>query len=51
MINLPSLPVVLTCTCCLLAFVVGTTFRFTNLWDILLASDFYQKALLVGFTV
>jgi hypothetical protein len=30
MIILPSLPVVLTCSACLLALVVGTAFRITN---------------------
>jgi hypothetical protein len=30
MISLPSLPVILTCSGCFLAFVVGTAFRLTN---------------------
>jgi hypothetical protein len=45
MINLPSLPVILTCSGCLLAFVIGTAFRLTNLLAFTARLGFLPKGL------
>jgi hypothetical protein len=45
MVNLPSLPVVLTCSGCLLALVVGTAFRLTNALGGMARLGFLPKSL------
>jgi hypothetical protein len=45
MFNLPSLPVVLTCSGCLLALVVGNAFRITNFLGGMARFGFLPKSL------
>ena len=45
MISSPSLPVIFTCSGCLLALIVGTAFRVTNLFGAIARLGFLPKGL------